>query len=108
MRILDQARGAAFEAALKEEAARLAAEVEAARAQVVKTVASIPKASERSSIRPAAPPIEDLDSDLAEVLGSGNVHSAIGMPSLIADFVCAAVAIASTFLILQEMNFILN
>ena len=58
------------EAALKAKADQLAAEVEKARAHLVKTVAGIPKPSDTSYVRPEAPKIEDLDPDLAEVFGS--------------------------------------
>ncbi len=97
------------EAARKAELARIEAEVAAARARMIKTVASIPKASQRLTIRPAPPP----DSE-ASVLGSGEVVTSSsgkffssdnlwGMLSLTADVAIALVAAAFTFLIFKEM-----
>lgn len=96
------------EAARKAELARIEAEVAAARAQVIKTVASIPKASERL-IRPAPPPkTEDSVLGSGEVVasGSGKFFSSdnlLGMLSLTSDLVIALIAVTFTFLIFKDM-----
>lgn len=112
---VDEIREKAAQARVKKEAARKAeldrieAEIAAARAQMVKTVASIPKASERSTIRPAPPPKPE-----ASVLGSGEMVASgsgkffssdnlLGMLSLTSDVAIALIAAAFTFLIFKEM-----
>ena len=98
------------EAALKIEEDRLAAEVEATRVHLVKTVANIPRVSGSSYVRPEPPKIEELDlnPELAEVFGGNKANSPIAVFSLVADFVFAGVAITAALLILQNISSTLN
>ena len=97
------------EAARKAELARIDAEIEAARAQVVKTVARIPKASDRTTLRPAPPPTPEtlaLSSGEAVTSGYGKFYSLdndVSLSGLISDAVFAAIAVTFTFLIFLEM-----
>jgi len=105
--IKEKAEKARFakEAALKAEAERLEAEVAATREKLIKTVANIPRADDGSSNRPAPPPLKELDADLAEVLGAGKANASTATYGLVSDFVFAALAITSVFLILQDLSF---
>lgn len=97
------------EAARKAELARIDAEIEAARAQVIETVARIPKASDKPTLRPAPPPTPEtlvLSSGEAVTSGSGKFYSLdnnVSLPSLISDAVFAAIAVTFAFLIFLEM-----
>jgi hypothetical protein len=98
----------AKEVARKAEMARIEAEIKAAREQVIKTVASIPKASDKPTLRPAPPPTSE-----AAVLSSGSLETGLGRSNLleepvsllsfICDFASAAAAIIFVFLIFKEM-----
>ena len=103
----------AKEAALKAESAKLEAKVEAAREQVVKTVASIPKGPDKQTLRPSPPTHKNSPLKLGSPTPSGppGVHSSntsARLPELIADFAFAAIAITFAFLIFQDINFSLK
>jgi hypothetical protein len=95
----------AKEAARKLEIAKIEAEIKAAREQVIKTVASIPKASGKPTFRPAPPPTSET-----LVLSSGKEVSSnkpflsdepVSTIEFIFDIVSAAVAVTFTFLIFK-------
>lgn len=99
----------AKEAARKAELIRTEAELAAARAQVIKTVASIPKASNKPTIRPTPPPRSET-----LVLSSGSVVTSdsqktslleepVGILDIMLDTASAAVAVTSAFLIFKGM-----
>ena len=96
------------ETARKLEQSRIEAEIEAARAQVVKTVASIPKASDRPTIRPAPPKnLETFALGEATSSGAGKFYltnSPAGILSIVLDAVVAAIVVTFTFLIFQDMH----
>lgn len=94
------------EAARQAEIARIDAEVEAARARVIQTVANIPKVSERQNIRPAPPPTpETLVTVSGKVVPTGtSSDNPIGsLSSLTVDIAVAAVALVFTFLIFTKL-----
>ena len=94
------------EAARKAEIARMEAEVEAARAQVIKTVASIPKASDRPTIRPVPPNIETTGSD-SKIASESDIFSSFYNPScslsLATDIVLTLITVTFTFLIFNNL-----
>lgn len=99
----------AKENARKAELMRMEAELAAARAQVIKTVANIPKASDKSTVRPAPPPKSEtliLSSGSVVVSGSKNtslLEEPIGILDITLDIVSAAIAVTSAFLIYKGM-----
>ncbi len=99
----------AKEAARKAEIARMDAEIKAARDQLIKTVASIPRASGETIIRPAPPPESEaavLSTGSLETPGSSKnnlLDAPVSLPGLICDAVAAAAAITFVFLIFNEM-----
>ena len=99
----------AKEAARKAEIARMEAEIKAARDQVIKTVASIPKNSGTPTLRPAPPPTSEasvLTSGTLETSGFGNdnlLKEPVSILSFICDAASAAAAITFVFLIFREM-----
>ena len=92
------------EAARKAEILRVEAEIEAARARLVKTVASIPKRFDRPTIRPVPPDLETVGPGSSIASGSGGFfssdHSTL---NLIADAALAAIAVTFTFLIFNNL-----
>ncbi len=99
----------AKEAARKAEIARMEAEIEMARAQVIKTVASIPKTSGKTTFRPAPPPSSEasvLSSGSLEETGANKFHlteEPVSILNLICDAVSAAVAVTFAVLIFRAM-----
>ncbi len=100
---------AAKEAARKAEIARIEAEIKAAREQVIKTVASIPKASDKPTLRPAPPPTSEaavLSTGTLETAGSGGsklLEEPVSLLNFICDLAAAAAAITFVVLIFKEM-----
>ena len=84
------------------------AEIEAARAQLIKTVASIPKASDKQTLRPAPPPTSEalvLSSGSVVTKGSNKLYISeerVSTLNFISDIVAAAAAITFAFLFFKE------
>ncbi len=94
------------EAARKAEIARMEAKVEATRALIIKTVANIPKASERQTLRPVPPNLETTGPNSSIASGSGSFFSLdypVSTLDLAADIVVAAVAATFTLLIFNNL-----
>ena len=92
------------EAARKAEIARIEAEVEAARARIIKTVASIPKTSERPTVRPVPPDLETAGPNSSVVSGSFlSLDYPVRTLDLATDIALAAIAATFTLLMFNNL-----
>ena len=93
------------EAARKAELKKMDAEIEAARAQIVKTVSNIPRANGRPAVRPIPPDLETTGSASSVVSNSDRFFSfdfPVNTSDLMFDMTLAA--IATTFALLLFSN----
>lgn len=94
------------EIARKAEIAKMEAAIEATRVQVIKTVANIPKASERPALRPVPPSLETTGPNSSITSSSGSFFSfdyPVSTLDLATDIALAAIAATFTLLIFNNL-----
>ena len=93
---------AAREKADRERAAKEQAAMEATRAQIIRTIANIPKNTGKSSLRPAAPQLKSNSEIAANRNPFAVAEATNGIQSLAADLVVTATALIFTILLLLD------